>query len=343
MSWKKVSGWGFLVLLALAGWPVRADDLETKNGERLTGRILSETADSVEFESTTFGKLRVEKKNIVRLERSTPPQPGAPAEAPAGQAVASETPPAAPAPAQPQQAKDATPQKVEWFMHRLDFLKKWKSSLDFGLTYRRGQDSDNNFDIRFRSERLNPLAREYLFEYRYYRKDDVSADGVKTVDDDNTVAEFRFRQALRPRWFFQANARYYRDPMVNLFNEGTLTGGPGYRIFEKPTFKMSVIPAAGAQYADYGPEERGWHFVLGGYQDLQWDFAKFFKIRQTLYFFQDPWNRASHALRFHVEQSQRVSKYFSLGFAYDYTFDGEVGGYIKQNQQRLGVNLGLDF
>ena len=64
----------------------------------------------------------------------------------------------------------------------------------------------------------------------------------------------------------------------------------------------------------------------GGYQDLQWDFAKFFKIRQTLYFFQDPWNRASHALRFHVEQSQRVSKYFSLGFAYDYTFDGEVGG-----------------
>ena len=322
MSWKKVSGWGFLVLLALAGLPVRADDLETKNGERLTGRILNESADSVEFESTTFGKLRVEKKNIVRLERSAPPEPGAPAAAPADQAAASENPPAAPAPAQPgaasgappsqpQQAEDAAPQKMEGFMQRLDFLKKWKSSLAFGLTYRRGQDSDNNFDIRFRSERINPLAREYLFEYRYYKKDNVSAEGVKTVDDDNTVAEFRFRQALRPRWFFQANARYYRDPMVNLYNEGTLTGGFGYRIVEKPTFKLSAIPAAGPQYADYGPDEKGWHFVLGGYQDLQWDFAKLFRIRQTLYFFQDPWNRASHALRFHLEQSQRVSKHFS--------------------------------
>jgi putative salt-induced outer membrane protein YdiY len=354
MSWKKILGWGFIVLLSLVGLPVRADELETRTGELLTGRILSETADCVEFESTTFGKLLVERKDIVRLERDAPPQPGATGSGAAGLAAPPDQAPPASEPSQPGasggtppsqngQAGQTLQNKMEGIFDHLGFLKKWKTSVGFGMWYRRGEDSDNNVEIKFRTERLNPLNREYLFEYRYYRKDNVSADGVKTVDDDTTLGEFRFRQKLRPRWFFQANERYYRDPMVNLFNEMTVTGGFGYKVVDRPTFKVSAIPALGAQYADYGAEEKGWHFVLGGYEDLQWDLTQFFKFRQSVYFFQDPFNRASHALRFHLELTQHVTKHFSFGLYFDYTFDGEVGAYIKQNQQRLGINLGMEF
>lgn len=353
MFWKKVIGWGSLWLL-FACPPIRADELVAKNGERLTGKILQETEDSVEFESATFGKFRIEKKDIARLERTASAEKDAAASGAAGQAT---PPPQAPAAAGPSPA--GTPgssspsqngprgqkfeNKMENLFDHFAFLKKWKTSLGFGFWYRRGEDSDNNLEIKFRTERLNPLNREYLLEYRYYRKDNVSQDGVKTVDDDTTLGEFRFRQKLTPRWFFQANERYYRDPMVNLMNEMTLTGGFGYRVVDRPTFKLSAIPATGLQYADYGPEEKGWHFVVGGYEDLQWDLSRYFNFRQAVYFFQDPFNQASHALRFHLETNQQVTKHFTFGLSYDYTFDGEVGAHIKQNQQRLGINLGMEF
>lgn len=354
MSWKNVVGWGSFWLFLLAFPPIRADELVAKTGERLTGRILSETPEAVEFESAAFGKLRVEKKDISRLERTAPTQPDAPAPAAAAQAAPSDQaqPPSGTDPsgtamndpsAQDNRADAPVKRKFGSFFDRINILKKWNSNLTLGLWYRRGQDSDNNTEIRFRSERMVPGPREYLLEYRYYRKDNVASDGAKTVDDDTTLGEFRFRQKLRSRWFFQANSRYYRDPTIELLHEMTLTGGLGYKIVDRPTFKLSAIPAIGPQYADYGPAEQGWHFVVGGYEDLQWDLTKTFKVRQSVYFFQDPFNRASHALRFHLEQVQNIGRFFNFGVSYDYTFDGEVGAHIKQNQQRLGINFGMEF
>lgn len=354
MSWNKVVGWGSFWLLLLAGPPVRADELVAKNGEHLTGRILSETPEAVEFESATFGKLWVERKDITRLERTAPTRPKAPAPETAAQAAPSnpgessaEEAPTGTAGSDlstPDNGTNASAQKkTGTFFDRINILKKWKSNLALGLWYRRGQDSDNNTEIRFRSERMVPGPREYLLEYRYYRKDNVASDGAKTVDDDTTLGEFRFRQTLRPRWFFQANERYYRDPTIELLHEVTMTGGLGYKIVDRPTFKLAAIPAIGPQYADYGPTDSGWHFVVGGYEDLQWDLTKSFKFRQSVYFFQDPFNRASHALRFHLEQVQNMGRYFNFGVSYDYTFDGEVGAHIKQNQQRLGINFGMEF
>jgi putative salt-induced outer membrane protein YdiY len=369
----KIVLWGFVGLLSLAGVSVRADELETKSGERLTGRILKETADYVEFESAAFGKLRVEREAIVRLDRDGKPQQAAstastpgqavPAASPAGQAVASvpaATPASTSAPSspeaaganpasQPQQAKNVPEDKTIKFFDRINVLKTWDSRLTFGIAYRRGQDSDNNIDARFRSEKTVPQVRSYLIEARYYRKDNVSPEGEKTVDDDNSFSEFRFRQALRrrqsirPRWFLQSNSRYYRDPMVNLLHEVTQTGGIGYLVVDRTRVKLSVIPAAGIQYADYGPEESGLHFVAGAYQDFQWDLTKALKILESVYFFQDPFNVGTHALRFHLEQVQMMTRHLSMGIAYDYTFDGQVGKPVKQNQQRLGVSLGLVF
>lgn len=338
----------FLGLLLAAGAFVRADELQTRGGNRLVGRVVAETAEYVEFQSEELGTVRIARAAIVRLERSgasgkaaekTPPplaspereKPAAAAQDGAGGTVSVTDADAA------QEAEE-----MDRKIRRYYPLRGWKTAFRLGLTLRRGQDSDTALDLRFRSKKVDTKKREYQFEFLFYRKDNVESDGQRVTKDNNLVAEFRLRKEFRPRWFFQSNTRYYRDPTVDLLHEATQTGGVGYWLLQGGRTKLSLGPAAGIQYTEYTTGV-GWHFVLGAYQDFQCSLLESFRIRQSAYFFQDPWNTASHAVRTHLEVSQKLSRIVSLGLAWDYAFEGEVGGNISQNQQRLGLNLGLDF
>ncbi len=344
MKWHPIrhhpAAWliGLLVLPCAA---LRADELQTKGGDRLVGRVIAETAEYVEFHSAELGTVRVPRAAVARLERTGVPTkaevtaPPAPAAAPGTQAGQGGNTPGPDAAEKEAAEMDQTIRR--WYP-----LRGWKTRFSLGLTLRRGQDSDTSLDVRYRSEKVDRAKREYQFEFNYYRKDNVETDGQHVTKDDNLMAEFRLRKNFRPRWFFQSNTRYYRDPTVELLHEATQSGGVGYWLLNGDHTRLSVGPAAGIQYSDYTTEV-GWHFVAGFYQDFQCQLLESFRIREELYFFQDPWNTANHAARAHVEMNQRLSKILSLGLAWDYAFEGEVGGNISQNQQRLGLNIGLDF
>jgi putative salt-induced outer membrane protein YdiY len=340
---------GIAGLLLVAGAAVRADELQTRGGSRLVGRVIAETLEYVDFQIDDAGTVRIPRAAVARLERSGPPEPLADRRPETSVASAGKDQPASAARAGEggadsaaggQAAKQAA--EMDRTIRRWYPLRGWKTSFRFGLTLRRGEDSDTALDLRYRSTKVDARKREYQFEFLFYRKDNVESDGRHVTKDNNLVAEFRLRKDIRPRWFFQSNTRYYRDPTVDLLHEATQTGGVGYRLLQGGRTQLSIGPAAGVQYAEYAADA-GWHFVVGAYQDFQYSLLESFRIRQSAYFFQDPWNVASHAVRTHLEVSQKLSKIVSLGFAWDYAFESEVGGNIAQNQQRLGLNLGLDF
>lgn len=352
---------GFLGLLLSAWADLRADELLTTGGERLKGRIVAETPEYVEFLSDALGAVRVARSAIARLERDPSPDPkaaapGAPVKAPAwtsADASPAVPPESGPTPqtAAAEGARNApvpdtsTGQESETLnraLRRYYPLRGWKTSFRFGLMARRGQDSDTSVDLALRSSKTDAKKREYQFEFRFYRKDNVHSDNTRTASDNNLTGEFRVRQNIRPRWFLQSNTRYYRDPVINLLHEGTQTGGAGYWLLAGDRLKLSAGPALGVQYTEY-TTELGWHFVAGFYQDLQWQLLESFRIREEIYYFQDPWNTANHAVRLNLEVTQQLSRIMSLSFSWDYSFEGEVGGNITQNQNRLGLNLGIQF
>jgi hypothetical protein len=335
---------------------LRADELYTRGGDRLVGQVITETAEYVEFRSTEIGAVRVPRASIVRLERSgalaeqveTATAPVALAASgtttPETASVDVSTPVAEKSGEDP--PRDVAVEKgaveMDKRIRRYYPLRGWKTSFRFGLNLRRGQDSDTALDIGYRSEKIDARKREYHLEFRFYRKDNVETNGQHATKDNSLSAEFRFRKYFRPRWFIQFNTRYYRDPTINLLHEATQSGGVGYWLLRSDRLKLSAGPAAGIQYTEY-TNQLGWHFVIGAYQDFQYDLLKSFRIREEAYYFQDPWNKINHAVRTHLELSQKLSRIISIGFAWDYAFEGEVGGNISQNQQRLGLNLGLDF
>lgn len=348
---------GFLSLLAsLAGSTVRADELYTRDGEHLSGRVVGETAEVVEFESRAFGSLRVPRSSIARLERGSLPESAETGDRSEAPAV-----PGTPGPEKSGQGKESakaegtgngpeaeapvtaeTKSMDRALLRILQPLRGWKTVFRFGLMARRGRDSDTAVDLRYRTERIHPESREYLLSFGYYRKDDVYVDGTRKTKDNNLEGEFRFRRYFRSRWFFQANTLYYRDPTVNLLNEASQAFGVGYWLLKGKRARLSFGSIAGVQYAEY-TSSRGWNFVAGAFQDLQCELPLAFKAREVFYYLQDPWNRSNHILRFNLEISQPLNGVVSLGFVWDYTFAGEEGGNIAKNQHRMGLNLGIHF
>jgi len=95
------SAWFALILLAVPPHIRAADILVGTNGERLIGKVISETNEEVVFESELGGKLTVPRTRIQELQRDAKPAHEALAEA------------ATPAPA-PQVAAEPASKKTDW-------------------------------------------------------------------------------------------------------------------------------------------------------------------------------------------------------------------------------------
>ena len=67
---------GIIFVLVLAVW-LHADELQVRNGDRLSGKVLSLSGDSVILESATLGKIAVPRKSVASLAfgTNTIPQP----------------------------------------------------------------------------------------------------------------------------------------------------------------------------------------------------------------------------------------------------------------------------
>jgi hypothetical protein len=325
---------GIVLLAVLASWPraCSADQLVTKTGETLQGVVVKETPEGIEFDSRAFGRLMVPREVILRLERAP--------EVPAAQ-QAPEPKEAAPAAAAAATPEPGTIDRVGAFLARINPLKGWKSSFNLGFTARRGEDSDNNLYLRFRSERKADDGDEHLIESRYDYAEDVLQDGVKSKTDELLTASYQYRHDLAKSIFLQSNSSYYRDAITELDHEVTQTGGIGYR-WRREWWNTSLTPAAGVRWRDIDGDT-AWQFVVGAYQDLEIRFASTLTLRETLRYLVAPDNQSDYSARLGIELSQKLSKVWALGLRYDYYYDAVVGKDASRLQQRWAATLGLEF
>ena len=324
-----------LAAVASLALSARADQLVTRTGETLQGAVVEETADTVVFESRAFGKLTVPRESILSLTRET-----AAAEPPVESSAAAESKPdEATAPGQPAQPEPTT--AAGRFFANLNPLKGWKSSFFLGFTARRGEDNDNNLNVRFRSEHKAENGDEHLIESRFLYAEDVLDNNLKDKTDELLTASYQYRHGLSAPFYFQSNSGYYRDVIKELDHEVTQTGGLGARL-ERDWWNTSLTPSAGVRYRDISGDTT-WQFVVGAYQDLELSFTKTLKLRESLYYLVAPDNTEDYSARLAIEINQKISTIWSLGLRYDYTYDAVVGTTANRTQQRWALLLGLDF
>jgi putative salt-induced outer membrane protein YdiY len=322
--------------------PGLADVLTTRGGEKLIGTVVEERSDEIVFDSEAFGRLVIERSLILSVERGAAPPPAleevtapeqaaAPAQAPAPAAEA------APAPAEPAEPTSGTLA----FLARINPLKAWKSSLNVGFVARRGDDSDNDLVVRFRSDRTTAAGNEHRIQARYYYAEDVFEDNRQVGTDDQLTADYRYTHGLTERFFLQADSRYYRDAIKQMDHEVTQTVGIGLRA-RRERWSLSFTPAAGVQWRELAGEEDT-NAVVGLYQAFDIELTQTMKLRQDFDYLVAVDDSDDWSSRFGLELTQKIGAVWSLALRYDFIYDSIVGKDASEDQQRLAFTLGVDF
>jgi hypothetical protein len=300
---------GALAAMCAGAW---ADEVRTRSGETLIGTIVEESADRIVFESKALGRITIPRERILSVSRDH-----------------AEPPPAQAAPAE------------ESFLTRVNPLKGWRTAINVGLIMRRGDDSDNDLSLRFRSTREAEGGTEHNLEARYYYAEDVLEGGVKVATDDLLSIAYRYRRPLSEPWFFQSRSSYYRDQVKELDPEVTQTFGLGLRT-DLNGWQLTLTPVAGVQWKKVAGEE--FTNAVGGLsQELKHEFTKDLTFGQSLDYLIALDNADDYSARFAMELNQKLGKAWALALRYDYTFDAIVGKDASEDQQRLTLSIGLEF
>jgi hypothetical protein len=327
--------------------PGLADVVTTRGGEKLIGTVVEERSDQIVFDSEAFGRLVIDRSLILSVERGAAPPPvleqlTAPEQVTAPeQAAAPEQAPAPAAEPAPAEAEPAEPTSGTLaFLARINPLKGWNSSFHLGFVARRGDDSDNDLVLRFRSERTTATGDEHRLQARYYYAEDVFEDNKVRTDDQLTV-DYRYSHGLTERFFLQADSRYYRDAITQMDHEVTQTVGVGLRVRHE-RWRVSLTPAAGVQWREVA-DEKATNVVAGLYQSLEMTLTQTLKLRQDFDYLVAVDDADDWSSRFGLELTQKIGAVWSLALRYDYIYDSIVGKDASEDQQRLAFTLGVDF
>ena len=333
------SGFAALLLTTL-----RADELHFPNGDRISGTLVSQTADTIVFHSPVMGQLTLPAKDLRVVPSETKPVPDSVAVA-APPAPAEPTPPPAVAAAQP----DRPPGKPN------DEEKSaWKGKLELGFRSQDGRRESLNFDFRASAERtLGDNNLKASGRLLYGEQDD-------RINTDRYDASFRWRRELGERTFAQTLTSYYRDPIKNIDTNWEQNVGAGLRVYKSEEHTVNIGAGLTAQYREADASTSGAFALIELFQDYSYQINKRIKFLQNAVAQYSPDGQArfvtvsnqpsvistgesNYKVRFDSTLQGQITGSVSLNLRYEYEFDNAVVTQAARADHRVTSSIGYGF
>jgi len=219
---------GYVFIMATAALSY-ADEVTLKGGDVIHGKVIEQNDDGVLLEHEDLGQIRVAPDRIASVllasdKIAPPPEQAEP-----------ETGPPAPS----HLVKEPEFDRLKAFSARAK-ENGFSSSIDASLTSETGNTDERSFRIGFK------LGREYSnikmsSDLSYYNKE---SNGEKT-DDKLSIGYLRDRSFKDSDWFFFMMGRYDYDQFESWRQRVSLHSGPGYKLIQKPDFRMDLRAGPG--------------------------------------------------------------------------------------------------
>lgn len=120
-------------------------------------------------------------------------------------------------------------------------INYWSGKVSAGMTLRSGNTEQTEVNVSADLKRRTPNTRFTLD----YTGNYSAIDSVESANNHRVTTQFDFW--LSSRFFLKIPfAEYFKDPFQNIAHRGTVGGGVGYEIFDRPRFKWEV--AVGPAY-----------------------------------------------------------------------------------------------
>ena len=233
----------FYLILALiaAATAYAADTIVFKNGDVLSGQVISKDDTSIRFSSTSLGELTLDRSTVSEI--ISPPAEAAKAAAQAAPATPADKPEPEITQAEPvEKAAKAEKAKSQW-SGQAGLAIAMRETVDNNVSGTTKEDKFQTYrlygHINWQGER-NSL--KWNWTYRY------SADETRTRDDFLNLTQ-RYNRDFNQGYYSEAKTVYQSDFKRNIDNEFLQTAELGKRWFDQPKLKFST--SAGGGYHVY--------------------------------------------------------------------------------------------
>ncbi len=334
---------------------VAQDELQFSNGDRLTGRLISETETDFVFLSLALGTITVPKKVGTLLTKSEPAPP--PVETLVGIAPINGEPEAkGKAAAKSKDPSSAKPDKseAEKIAEAVEAENPWKGKLEFGLRQQQGRRDLLTFDLRGSANRKigdNDLAAKGRLLYG-------EQDGE--VNNNRYDASFQWRRELGKRTFIQTLTSYFQDNLKDIRRNWEQNLGAGYRLVVGKGHVVNIGAGLTGQYREAVLSETGFFALAEIFQDYTYRINKHLTIRQNSQFQYSPdgstrflmvnnqpsaqlKEATNYKVRFNTVLQGKLTDALSMNLRFEFEYDNAVNSRSARVDQRIISSLGYAF
>jgi putative salt-induced outer membrane protein YdiY len=225
MKGKGVSIVLTVLFVVLASGHASADEVWLKNGDRLTGKVVSLDGGTLLFKTSYAGDLSIKWEEVVNLKTDEPIKV----------VLGDET--TAQGPVSP---GDPGKVKVKTEHPKPPLRTNLRANVGFSMTDGNTDTQDIYADAEFMAR---TLQNRYTIGGLYKRSED---ENVKT--EDKALVYMKYDHFFTKKWYAYANATGEQDDFKDLDLRATLGAGAGYQFFESDRTNLSV--EAGLSYVD---------------------------------------------------------------------------------------------
>lgn len=306
--------------------------VETITHERFVGHVIEEDADSVRFESTTLGEIRIPKDKIRTITTPDAAPTAAAAATPPAQAVAAPTP-----------VPLASPAK-SWPRRWLHLPESFTASIGAGTSVRSRFIDQRSYtlslNVGYATEK-NVFNSAFQYEY-------MKAGPIVAADD------FFWDNLLQHNWgarsFLLVGGRYREDQVIGLEHELNVFVAPGAYLVKKPVLTLGVAAGPNALAQDYSAAAPGLSdppklrdVGLAGYQFLQFQLLPRVSIAQNLLYTHSLEDAKKFVVRLQFSASLAVTEHLSLVGTYSHLHDSRPGPGVGESQNSVTSQLSYQF
>jgi len=242
--------------LALAGGAAvaMADEVQFKNGDRLTGKIGEVGGGKLVIETEVAGKVSVDLAKVKTFASTRPVEirmkDGTVINAPVAAAGDGQV---APAGRPAISLGDVKALNPPW--------RKWAGTLTAGGILTRGNSSTESINVTALVERRDEFDRITLGGSYLYGRERAPGTGVRNTTTDAWNASAKYDYFVSPKLYAYGLGKVERDRIAKLDLRVSPDVGMGYQWVERPDLKFATEAGVGWVYENYAEAEDQDHFV----------------------------------------------------------------------------------
>jgi putative salt-induced outer membrane protein YdiY len=343
MSWKILRRWfsplafAFFVVLAAGPPAVRADEVRLKNGDRISGTIVTMEDKVLTIRTSYAGELSIQWEAVAGITTETPIEVGLSDDTSGRGLMSTDEKGKMSIEAEKIEAPlTFNPGDVESINPGPDY--RWLARFNVGIEIEKGNTDQEEYDFSgsyfARTEKSRYMTRvEYSNEYK---------SGSKT--EDKGMALLKYNHFLDQEWYGWLGGYFEMDKFkdLNLRSVGGL--GPGYQFFETPLTNLSIEAGLAGVNEDFDVgEDQNYPATIWGVNYDRYlldEMVQFFHWQMGIWSLSDAEDIAVYA-----RTGVRVPLFKSLSVTlqYNLNWDNAVPPDEDEVDQRLLFTLGWEF